>query len=199
VLQQNALPTVGACCNGIEVWATDVQQVADGVYVLYYAGSPYGPKLTCCIGTATSPNPEGPFTPATTPFTCNIAQGGLIDPSGFVDVDGHHYVTYKIDGNSLGHLYSAFGFNSHYLQEVESDGATPIGNLIQVLDRDASDGLLVEAPDIIRTAEGIYILFHSSHCLNPLLYDVRYATATNVMGPYMKNPALLLATGDYRL
>jgi len=85
------------------------------------------------------------------------------------------------------------------LQEVESDGATPIGNLIQVLDRDASDGLLVEAPDIIRTAEGIYILFHSSHCLNPLLYDVRYATATNVMGPYMKNPALLLATGDYRL
>jgi hypothetical protein len=57
VLQQDALPTVGVWCDGIEVWALDVRQVGDGSHVLYYAGSPYGPNLTHCIGTATSPNP----------------------------------------------------------------------------------------------------------------------------------------------
>jgi beta-xylosidase len=200
VLQQDALPTVGRWCNGIEVWSSDVWQVADGTYVLYYAGSPYGPDLTHCIGTVTSPNPEGSFTPAATPFAYNIAQGDLIDPSGFVDVDGRYYVTYKIDGNSLGHGGSCFNSipalvpTPIMLQEVESDGVTPIGNPVQILDRDASDGPLVEAPDIIRTAEGVFILFHS---FTSLQYDVRYATATNVMGPYTKNPTPLLATGDY--
>ena len=165
VLPQDALPTVGAWCNGIEVWARDVRQVADGSYVLYYAGSPYGPNLTRCIGTATSPNPEGPFTPAATPFACNIAQGGSIDPSSFVDVDGRYYVTYKIDGNSLGHGGSCLNSvpplvsTPIMLQEVGPDGVTPIGNPVQILDRDDSDGPLVEAPDIIRTAEGVYILF----------------------------------------
>jgi hypothetical protein len=70
------------------------------------------------------------------------------------------------------------------LQEVEADGVTPIGKPVQILDRDDSDGPLVEALDIVRTAEGVYILFHSSHCFTSPQYDVRYATATNVMGPY---------------
>src|SRR5271163_2222270 len=38
VLNKDALATVGAWCDGIEVWAPDVRQVADGSYVLYYAG-----------------------------------------------------------------------------------------------------------------------------------------------------------------
>jgi beta-xylosidase len=43
VLQRDTLLKVEAWCNGIEVRAPDVRQVADGSYVLYYAGSPYGP------------------------------------------------------------------------------------------------------------------------------------------------------------
>lgn len=117
MLQQDALPTVGAWCNWIEVCT------------LYYAGNPYGLNQTHCIGKATSPNPEGSFTPATTPFACNIGQGGSIDPSGFVDVDGHYYVTYKIDGNSLGHGGCFF-----MLQEVEPDGVTPIGTAVHIID-----------------------------------------------------------------
>ena len=169
VPNKDALATVGAWCNEIEVWALDVRQVADGSYVLYYAGSPYGSNLTHCISTATSPNPGGPFTPAATPFAYNIGQGGSIDPSGFEDVDGHQYVTYKIDGNSLKHggdcLNSVPPLVSTpiMLQEVEADGVTPIGKPVQILDRDDSDGPLVEAPGIVRTAEGVYILFHSSH------------------------------------
>lgn len=31
------------------------------------------------------------------------SQGGAIDPAGFVESDGSHYVVYKIDGNSIGH------------------------------------------------------------------------------------------------
>lgn len=205
VLSKDALPTVGAWCNGIEVWAPDVRQVADGSYVLYYAGSPHGPNLAHCIGTATSNSPDGPFIPAATPLACNIGQGGSIDPSGFQDVDGRRFVTYKIDGNSLGHGGDCFNSvkplvsTPIMLQEVEADGVNPTGKAVQILDRDDSDGPLVEAPNIIRTAEGVYILFHSSHCFTSLQYDVRYATATNVMGPYTKNPTPLLTTGDYSL
>jgi hypothetical protein len=85
------------------------------------------------------------------------------------------------------------------LQEVEMDGVTPIGNPVQILDRAASDRPLVEALDIIRTAEEVYILFFSSHCISSLQHDVRYATATNVMGPHTQNPTPLLSPGDYGL
>ncbi|ODH51895.1 hypothetical protein GX48_01904 [Paracoccidioides brasiliensis] len=42
-----------------------------------------------------------------------------------------------------------------YVQNVERDGVTKFGDPVTTLDRDESDGPLVEAPSLIRTPEGL--------------------------------------------
>lgn len=82
------------------------------------------------------------------------------------------------------------------LQEVAHDGVTLIGSPVQILDRDDLDGPLIEAPSLHRSAEGIYFLFYSSNCFTTPKYDVSYATATNIHGPYTRSNRPLLITSD---
>lgn len=84
------------------------------------------------------------------------------------------------------------------LQEMDvNDWTTPVGNPVEILDRTADEGTLIEAPYIIGS-DGYYILFYSSNCFTDPTYDVRYAVATSITGPYTRK-GLLLATGDYGL
>ena len=80
------------------------------------------------------------------------------------------------------------------LQGVEADGVTPVGTAAQILDRDAGDGPLVEAPSLVLVS-GTYYLFFSSNCYNGLEYDTSYATAAAVGGPYVKASSPLLVSG----
>ena len=84
------------------------------------------------------------------------------------------------------------------LQQVSSvNGVDLIGDPQEILDRGQYDGPLIEAPSLLRTSEGVYILFFSSNCYNGPYYDTSYATSTNgVHGPYTKSSAPLLVTGD---
>lgn len=151
----------------------------------------------------------GPYTPLATPFACPDvnAQGGAIDPDGFLDEStGKRYVVYKVDGNSIGHGGSCGNTVAPIvptplmLQEVSAaDGVTPIGQPTQILDRDDYDGPLIEAPALHRSDEGIYFLFFSSNCFTTPQYDVAYATATNILGPYTKSSRPLLITSDAEL
>jgi beta-xylosidase len=167
---------------------------------MYYSANTADGK-THCVGAATSSNPEGPYHPEAGTIACPRSQGGAIDPAGFADKDGKLYVTYKIDGNSLGH-----GGNCNngipplvstpiMLQHLHRDGITPSGAPKQILDRSDADGPLVEAPSLARV-DGTYVLFFSSNCYDGPFYDVSYATASNVYGPYTKSSAPLLVTGD---
>lgn len=158
---------------------------------------------THCVGAATSAAPQGPYTPLAAALACPRAQGGAIDPAGFADTDGTLYVVYKVDGNSIGH-----GGNCNngvaplvptpiMLQRMAADGVTPAGSPVQILDRGDADGPLVEAPSLVKVG-GVYLLFFSSNCYAGALYDVSYATATSVGGPYTKQTAPnapLLQTG----
>ena len=90
----------------------------DGQYVMYYSAALKGLPDKHCLGVALSSNPVGPFHPiGDTPLLCpnpdgrgynafptiaSPGQGGAIDASGFRDVDGKLYITYKVDGNALG-------------------------------------------------------------------------------------------------
>lgn len=158
-----------------------------------------------CLGAATSQNITGPYIPSDSPWACPDiwSQGGAIDPDGFQDPStGQRYVTYKVDGNSIGH--GGLCMNSVepivptpiMLQEVDKDGVTMIGDPIQILDRDDSDGPLIEAPSLHLSDDGIYFLFFSSSCFTTPRYDTSYATATNIQGPYTKSGRPLLVTGD---
>jgi len=77
----------------------------------------------------------------------------------------------------------------------KDDWTTPIGPAIQILDRTDADGPLVEAPNLTRTSDGTYVLFYSSHCYSSAQYDVKYATARDIKGPYVRG-GTLIKSGD---
>ncbi len=150
-----------------------------------------------CIAAATSSSIEGPYTPEADPIACHTDEGGAIDPMGFQDEDGTRYVLYKVDGNSLNE-----GSERHptplMLQKLQGDGLVPDGDPVPILDRDDEDGPLIEAPSLVKV-DGTYYLTFSSNMYDSLDYDVSYATASAVAGPYTKakNPdAPLLVSGD---
>lgn len=194
----DALPTIPSWSTG-DVWAPDVVQLADGSFVLYFAAVSSTNTSMHCVGTATSSAVEGPYTANDTSFACPLDQGGAIDPAGFTDSDGSLYVVYKVDGNSLGGGGICGNGDEAYstpimLQAVETDGVTATGTATQILDRDANDGPLVEAPDLILVS-GTYYLFFSSNCYDGPDYDTSYATASAVGGPYTKASSPLLVSG----
>ncbi|KAG9552550.1 Arabinanase/levansucrase/invertase, partial [Aureobasidium melanogenum] len=195
------------------VWAPAViKRPSDNKFVLYYsaasADSPENaPRTSHCIGAAVSDtsSPAGPYLPLNDTIACPIDQGGAIDPSPFIDTDGSFYVTYKVDGNNIGHggdcgnMVKPLVPTPIKLQKMMADGVTPDGSDITILDRTEDDGPLVEAPVITRSSEGIYFLFFSSGCTRNPSYDVKYAFANDVRGPYQRAKKPLLRTGDFNL
>ena len=195
---KDALPNLPTWSNGA-TWAPDVIQIDDGTFVMYFAALYTNSNMMHCVGTATASAPEGPYTPSDTPFACPLPQGGAIDAAGFQDTDGTRYVVYKIDSGSLGGGgLCGNGDLAHgtpvLLQAVAADGVTPMGNATQILDRDAADGPLIEAPYLILHS-GTYFLFFSSNCFNGPDYDTSYATASAITGPYTKTGTPLLVSG----
>ncbi|KAL6718139.1 hypothetical protein ACLMJK_004226 [Lecanora helva] len=198
VTGQDALPNLPSWSNGAS-WAPDVIQLADGTFLMYFTALYTNSSMMHCLGTATSTMALGPYKASDTPLACPLDVGGAIDPSSFIDTDGTRYVVYKVDGNSLGGGGTCGnGDESHgtpiMLQALEADGVTPSGEPVQILDRDANDGPLVEAPYLV-LHEGTYVLFFSSNCFNGPYYDTSYATATAINGPYTKAGSPLLASG----
>ncbi|PYH38201.1 glycoside hydrolase family 43 protein [Aspergillus neoniger CBS 115656] len=206
LLDKEALPTLAGWETQIDHWAPDVVRRNDGKYILYYSGEAQSDLRHHCIGTAisTTTDPSGPYIPNPTPLSCRLDQGGSIDASGFLDKDGTRYVVFKVDGNSIGNGgdcnngIAPLKPTPILLQKVDTDGFTPVGDAVQILDRDDSDGPLVEAPNLILHGD-TYFLFYSTHCYTDEKYDVRWATATEITGPYTKTGKQLVKSGDWGL
>jgi len=203
-LNLDALPDPGPWAAENDVWAPDVRRVGN-TYVLYYSARLKDNSPIHCVGVATSDAIVGPYMPAAAPWACPVGQGGAIDASGFRDTaTGRQWVMYKIDGNALGHGGSCNNGveplqpTPIMLQEVADDGVTKIGDAFPILDRTAADGPLVEAPNMAMGPDGSYVLFYSSGCYDSPSYDVKYATAGAVEGPYTRG-GNLLKTGDFGL
>ncbi|KAJ4416583.1 hypothetical protein N0V85_002214 [Neurospora sp. IMI 360204] len=201
-VEHDLLPTPGKWVNPDQhdIWAPDVHYFeATDSFVMYYSGlladSPYH-----CIGIATAENITGPYEAFDEAFACPDSDGGAIDASGYLDpVDGSFFVVYKVDGSSKGPGGPCGNGDPPgeptpiRLQRVnESDGITPIGDYTEILDRDPElDGPLIEAPNLIRTWNGTFVLFYSSHCYNTPDYDIKYATADQIEGPYHRRGELM--------
>lgn len=205
LLDQDLFTDAGAWTNGKDIWAPDIRQVDNGSYVMYYSAQ-LNNSTRHCLGVATASNILGPWATSAEPWHCDYDLGGTIDSSGFYDAsDNTRWVTYKIDGNSIGHGGSCDNTVAPILatplmlQQVAADGVTKIGAPVQILDRTDDDGPLVEAPNIVRSSGGRYILFFSSHCFTSTGYNVKYATATSVKGPYTRGGEALLETNDFNL
>ncbi|CAD0097084.1 unnamed protein product [Aureobasidium mustum] len=204
----DALPTVGAWVDpnagnqGAAVWAPSVSKNKKGQYVMTYSAAVKGSPGKHCIGAALATQPQGPYTPQATPLVCPLDQGGAIDSDNFMDVDGTQYVVYKVDGNSIGHGGSCGNTVAPIvntpimLQKLAGDGVTPVGSPVKLLDRGDLDGPLIEAPSLMRTSNGKYVLFFSSNCFASSNYDVTYAFADNINGPYVKLGPIMVTGTD---
>lgn len=190
------------------VWAPAIlKRPSDGNFVLYYAAADANHPRHHCVGAAISETgePFGPYTPLNTTIACDIDIGGAIDPTTFIDVDGSVYLSWKVDGNSVGHGGICGNGKSPQvdtpimLQKMMADGVTPDGNATAILHRTKADGPLVEAPAIVRSHEGKYFLFFSSGCTRTPSYNLKYAVADNVTGPYVRAKAPLLESGTLGL
>lgn len=205
MLDQDLFTDAGAWTNGKDIWAPDIRQVDNGSYVMYYTAQ-LSNSTRHCLGVATSNAILGPWATSDEPWHCDHDLGGTIDSSGFQDeADGTRWVVYKIDGNSIGNggscdnTVAPIKDTPLMLQQVAGDGVTKIGAATQILGRTDDDGPLVEAPNIIKSSAGRYILFFSSHCFTSTDYNVKYATATSVTGPYTRGQEALLETNDFNL
>ena len=115
---------------------------------------------------------------------------------------GQRYVVYKVDGNSIGNGGTCGNTvppivpTPIILQAVAPDGVTPQGPNITILDNAGlSDDGVVEAPSLVKSAEGEYVLFFSSGCYANSTYTVNYAVSNKIVGPYERRGPLL-QTGD---
>ncbi|KAK8007044.1 hypothetical protein PG989_001034 [Apiospora arundinis] len=202
-LDLDLLPDNGNWTTNTNTWAPDVRRTDNGTYVMYFSGQVKSNPRFHCVGTATAPTVLGPYTPSAQTFECNLSKGGSIDPSGVRDVDGKHYVVYKVDGNALGHGgmcnngVAPFVSTPIFLQEVGPDLISKIGKPVQILDRTSSDGPLVEAPAIFRASNGLYVMLFSSGCFTSPTYNVDYAWSMSIGGPYTRSESgPLIVTAD---
>ncbi|KAK8154008.1 glycosyl hydrolase [Phyllosticta citrichinensis] len=188
----DALPQTGNWSDpGPVVWAPDININDYGQFILYYAARMKG-ETSYCVSAGYSWSPTGPFVPLDDPIACNTKKGGSIDPSGFRDDDGERYLLYKVDGNHIGNGGSCNNGNKPIkstpimLQLMWPDGVTPQGPPVKILDRSDRDGPLIEAPSMTRTHDGKYVMFFSSNCFTSEHYDISYAFADKIKGPYKK-------------
>ncbi|KAF2235082.1 glycoside hydrolase family 43 protein [Viridothelium virens] len=121
---------------------------------------------------------------------------------------GQRYITYKVDGNSLGNgdlagygncgnTVSPIVPTPIVLQAVAADGVTIQGSAVTILNNNGlSDNGVVEAPSLVKSAGGEYVLFFSNGCYDTANYTVNYATASSVSGPYTRNGPLFQTGTD---
>ncbi|CAM1508342.1 Fc.00g051900.m01.CDS01 [Cosmosporella sp. VM-42] len=187
--ESDALPDAG-WTSGKDYWAPDVSQLDDGTWVMYFSGQV--PAGKHCIGVARANQVEGPYKMDEKPLVCGLDDGGSIDPSAF-ERDGKRYVTWKVDGIRIG-----IDPTPLMVQRVNADATALIDEPMLLINRNADEGPLIEAPNLINLPSGGVALFYSSHYFNTDEYDVRFATAESLSGPWTRR-GQLLKTPDFGL
>ena len=176
----DALPELpGWAARGM-TWAPSVLR-RGGAYVLYYTVR-FEAAGRQSISVAMATDPAGPFVDRSTgPLVFQAERGGSIDPSPFVDTDGTAYLVWKSDDNALGRGASLWG------APLRPDGLGLSGEPVEILRHDATwEKPLIEAPSLVRPAEGTYVLFYSGGWWEGDGYCVGYATGPGPLGPFRK-------------
>ncbi|MCU1432094.1 MAG: hypothetical protein JWP95_1199 [Actinotalea sp.] len=184
----DSLPELPSWVIPGKTWAPEVTEIEPGRYVMYFTATNYQPSLQC-VGVAVGTSPEGPFeVVGEGMLVCPQDQGGAIDASTFLDVDGTRYLLWKNDGNCCGlDTYLS-------IAPLSPDGTTLAGEPVPLVKQDLPwEGNLVEAPTLVER-DGTYVLLYSANDYGGGAYTIGFATATSVLGPYTKNPEPLLST-----
>jgi beta-xylosidase len=186
----DAMPVLPAWAAWGRTWAPGVTTSGDG-YLLYFTAL-HQRLGRQCIGVATSPAAEGPFTSsAAEPLVCQAHLGGSIDPYPFRHRDGTPYLLWKVDGNAIGQPSTLFA------QALSADGLTLVGEPAALITSGAAwERPLIENPAMV-VADQSFVLLYSGGWWESDGYAVGYATCDTPLGPCSKATVAgpLLASG----
>ncbi|KAM0719181.1 hypothetical protein Q7P37_005086 [Cladosporium fusiforme] len=202
--QKDALPELPSWVDGgnSNTWAPDVIRLDDGTYVMYYSATTKENTAIHCVGAAKADTVTGPYKPVSDqPLICPIEDGGAIDAAAYND-NGNRYIVWKVDGNAIGNGGACGNTEEPIVstpirvQQLAKDGVTLLGSPTTILDNEGkSDQGVIEAPDLHRQGNTWY-LFFSANCYVTENYNVHYATASSVTGPFTRAERPLFQTGD---
>jgi len=152
-----------------------------GGYVLWYA-TWHRASGRQALSVAVADRPTGPYLDASSgPAVLQEDQGGSIDPSPFVDADGQAYLVWKADANAVGRRAGLYG------APLDGAGTGLAGPPVHLLAHDRRwERPLIEAPCLLRTGPGRYLLLYSGGRWHTAGYAVGYAVASHPLGPWRK-------------
>lgn len=176
----DALPVLPVWSEPGWVWAPSVVEI-EGSFVMYYT-SRHSASGRQCIGVAVAADPIGPFVDTSTdPLVCDLNEGGSIDPSPFVDLDGSLWLLWKGDGNCCGLPTRIFA------QLMTDYGLSVAGDPVELIRNDLSwERDVVEGPTMIEH-EGVYHLFYSANRWDTSDYVIGHAVCESPEGPCVKD------------
>jgi xylan 1,4-beta-xylosidase len=175
------LPTAPRWAAG-NFWAPELVRWS-GRMLAFYSASRRGGSP--CLGVASAPRPEGPWRDRG-PVLCR--PGGTIDVDPFTDADGSRWLLFKRLGT--GHGIYAMRFSEQRLRAV--------GHARELIAPDAGwEQGVTEGPTLVHR-DGSYLLFYAGgHCCRPpCTYAEGVARSSSLLGPYTKDPANPLLTGN---
>jgi beta-xylosidase len=166
-------------------WAPEIHHIG-GRYIAYFVANRRSTDRMC-IGAATAPSPEGPFTDLGHPLVCDGTYG-LIDPNVFTDDAGRSYLYYKIDGNAFTPPRKTIIYGT----QLSANGLGFVGVRHKLLENTLPwEGLVTEAPFVIRRGKYVY-MFYSGAAYNTPRYAIGVARATSPLGPFHKRSTPVL-------
>jgi hypothetical protein len=184
----DALPDLPAWAADGFTWAPAVTQTDHG-WVLAFTAQ-HAASGRQCIGVATSPVIDGPYTPRSEPLVCDLARGGSIDPSFVVDDQGEQWLLYKDDGNCCGLATTL------HAAPLTADATALAGSPSDLLSADQSwEGGLIEAPSM-QHVDGRWLLLYSANQWDSPDYAVGAAWCESPAGPCEKQDAPVLTSGS---
>ncbi|HZI17291.1 MAG TPA: family 43 glycosylhydrolase [Pyrinomonadaceae bacterium] len=175
-------------------WAPDVHQ-RGRTFFMYYSGG-LNPGLAekfkrennaagseegvFCLGVATSPRPEGPFSDSGRPLKCGLSFVH-IDPMAFDDPKtGRKY------------LYWGSGFQSIRAQELAADrlGFKPGSRPVELVraDKGVPFHTLIEGAWVTKRGDWYYLFYSGENCCHGPLQEIKYAAmvarSRSATGPF---------------
>ncbi len=184
----DALPRVASWSSAGKVWAPEIIAWPDGTYRLYYTTKAPQDQWQC-LSVASSRTLAGPYVDSSTkPIVCEVAEGGSIDPSPFIDTAGRAWLYWKNDGNAI-------GLDTHLkVARLSTDGRSTTGAVTTLFKQTLPwEGHLVEAPSVVEIG-GRFHLFYSANDYGSDRYAVGHAVGATPTGPFRKDPQPVLST-----
>jgi beta-xylosidase len=155
----DALPVLPSWAQPGYAWAPSVARLGNR-WVMYFSDAvrgktaPNGQPMKC-LGVATATDLTGPYTPRSQPILCDIAHGGDIDPSVYVDPAGTPWLISKRDANSM---WKPTVLES---RQLAPDGLSFRSGAYPLLQNNPRtwEGGVIEGPSMTRIGGALYLLY----------------------------------------